>query len=357
MLSKKIGWFFGVLVFSFQILVFSGDGADTILNGAGATFPYPLYEKWVEVYREKTGVRVSYQPVGSGAGIQKLLDREVDFGGTDAYLSARELKKVSGRILHVPTCLGAVTIIYHLPDNPILKFTPSLISDIFLGKVLNWSDDRIVGINPGTYLPDMEISVVHRSDGSGTTFIFTDYLSKTNLLWQKEVGRGKTVHWHTGMGVEGNPRVAEMVQKIPGSIGYVELSYADRHQLPVALIKNRSGRFVAPTLESVSSAAKVRLPEDTRILITDTPSPDGYPISAFTWLIFYGEQAYNQRSRDRALQLGQFLLWTLHEGQKHNRQLLYAPLPHEAIGKAEAVVRSIRFRGAPLFAALSEDSK
>ncbi|MCF8130584.1 MAG: phosphate ABC transporter substrate-binding protein PstS [Deltaproteobacteria bacterium] len=354
---KKLRGFCCFWVFCLLFAASSSQGADTILTGAGATFPFPLYEKWIEVYREETGIRLDYQAVGSGAGIQKLLGREVDFGGTDAFLSQNELKQAHGGILHIPTCLGAVTIIYQLPENPVLKFTPELISDIFLGELSNWSDERISAINPGVRFPDLKISVIHRSDGSGTTFVFTDYLSKSNSQWQNQVGRGKKVRWLTGMGVEGNPNVAQLVKKIPGSIGYVELSYAKRHGLPVALIKNKSGRFIAPTLEAVSKAADVPLPADTRILITDTPSPEGYPISAFTWLIFYREQSYDQRSRHRALQLGRFLWWTLHGGQKYNEALLYAPLPEEAIRKAEGIVRALQFRGMPLIEATSRGGR
>ena len=354
---ERCKWLCGVCFFSLLFLVSSGEASDTILSGAGATFPFPLYEKWIEVYREEAGVRVDYQAVGSGSGIGKLLGREVDFGGTDAFLSREELEHAKEDILHIPTCLGAVTIIYHLPENPVLKFTPELISDIFLGRLSNWSDERISAVNPGVRFPDLKISVVHRSDASGTTFVFTDYLSKSNCLWRNQVGRGKKVRWPTGMGVEGNPNIAELVKKISGSIGYVELAYAKRHHLPVALIKNRSGNFIAPTLKAVSSAADVPLPVDTRILITDTPAPDGYPISAFTWLIFYKEQAYDQRSRKRALQLGRFLWWSLHGGQKYNEELLYAPLPREAVCKSEAIVRSMRYGGVPFMETTSRGAK
>ncbi len=334
---------------SISVFISMGQGADEILNGAGATFPFPLYEKWIDVYRKKSGVRISYRAVGSGSGIRQLLEREVDFGGTDVFMSADELDQASGNILHIPTCLGAVTIIYHLPGNPVLKFTPMLISDIFMGKITHWSDQRISDVNPESSLPDLEISVVHRSEESGTTFIFTDYLSKVDPKWRDKVGRGKKVWWLTGMGVEGNPGVAEFVKKIPGSIGYVELAYAKCHHLPVGWVKNRSGHFVAPALNSVSSAAEVPLPPDTRILITDTAAPEGYPISAFTWLIFYKEQSYDQRTRDKAAQLGRFLWWAIHEGQQYtNHDLLYAPLPRSAVRKAEAMIRAMRFEGAPL---------
>lgn len=343
--------FFNLLgLFVMLSLTSSGEGADVILSGAGATFPYPLYEKWIGVYQEKTRVRVSYQAVGSGAGIKKLLEKEVDFGATDAFMSRDELDRAKGDILHIPTCLGAVTIIYHLPGNPVLRFTPELLSDIFMERVTHWSDEAISEVNPGVRLPDLEILVVHRSEESGTTFIFTDYLSKVSSQWRDKVGCGKKVRWLTGMGVEGNPGMAELVKKVPGSIGYVELAYAKRHAFPVALIKNRSGRFITPTLESVSRAADIPLPSDTRILITDTKVPQGYPISAFTWLIIFKEQSYNHRSREKAEQLARFLWWTVHEGQHYtNHELLYAPLPGGAVRKAEAVILSMGFDKKPLF--------
>ena len=324
-------------------------GADVILSGAGATFPYPLYEKWIDVYRKKTGVRISYSPVGSGSGIKQLVEQSVDFGATDAFMSQEDPDRARGEILHIPTCLGAVSIIYHLPGNPILRFTPKLLSDIFLGRISKWSDREISAANSGIDLPDLEISVVHRSEGSGTTFIFTDYLSKVSPEWKEKVGRGKRVRWPAGMGVEGNPNVAAFVKKINGSIGYVELAYARQNNLPVAFVKNRSGYFVMPTLKSVSSAAEVTLPSDTRILITNTGAPDGYPISAFTWLIFYKEQSYNDRSYDRACQLCRFLWWAIHEGQQYtNHELLYARLPRGAVKKAEEIILSVRFEGRPV---------
>jgi phosphate transport system substrate-binding protein len=319
--------------------------SDVILHGAGATFPQPLYKKWIEVYRKKTGVRISYQGIGSGGGIRRLLEKSTDFSGTDAFLSDDELSPGGNDILHVPTCLGAVTVTYNLPGNPSLKFTPELIADIFLGKITRWSDKRISKVNPSIKLPDVEISVVHRSDGSGTSFVFTSYLSRVSDQWKKRVGRGKTVRWPTGLGVEGNPNVAEFVGRISGSIGYVELTYAKSHLLPVAFVKNKHGRFVEPTLESVSSAAEVVLPEDTRILIVDTDATNGYPISAFTWLIFYKEQSYNNRSKDKAESLARFLWWAVHSGQRYNKKLFYAPLPEAAVKKAEAIISSMTFNG------------
>ncbi|MEA3358408.1 MAG: phosphate ABC transporter substrate-binding protein PstS [Thermodesulfobacteriota bacterium] len=344
-------------LFSVMAFISLSEGGNVILSGAGATFPHPLYKKWIDMYREETGIRTNYLAVGSGSGIRQLLGRKIDFGATDAFMSPGELERARGDILHIPTCLGAVTIIYHLPGNPILKFTPELISDIFLGKISSWSDEEILAVNPEIRLPDLEISVVHRSDGSGTTFVFTDYLSKANPVWRKKVGHGKKVQWLTGMGVEGNPNVAKFVKKIPGAIGYVQLAYAKRNNLPFAFVKNRSGHFIGPTLKSVSSAADIVLPPDTRILITDTDAPDGYPISAFTWLIFYKEQSYNNRSYDKACQLGRFLWWATHEGQQYNNELFYAPLPRGAVRKAEAIIRSMRFTGEPFNIESSGDFK
>jgi len=344
MLRKVLFFTVGCLFF-FGGFVSLSEGANVILNGAGATFPYPLYEKWIEVYQDAAGVRISYRAVGSGAGIRQLIKKNVDFGATDAFMAVDELKRADGDILHVPTCLGAVSIIYHLPGKPVLRFTPEILADMFLRKITRWSHEAISAVNPGIHLPDLPISVVHRSEGSGTTFIFTDYLSKVSPEWKETIGRGKKVRWRTGMGVEGNPSVAELVKKIPGAIGYVELAYAKRHGLPVAFVKNRSGYFVTPTLASVSASAEVDLPSDTRILITDTEAPDGYPISAFTWLIVYREQDYHGRPYDKAFQLSRFLWWAVHEGQQYTKKLLYAPLPRGAVRRAEAIIRSMHFNG------------
>jgi len=277
-----------------------------------------------------------------------LLGKTVDFGATDAFLSDEELAQTAQEILHIPTCLGAVAIIYNLPDNPELRFTPELIADVFLGRIKNWSDPSITSANQTAALPDIDITVVHRSDSSGTSFIFTDYLSRVNALWERSVGRGKIVRWPTGMGVERNHAVADMVKAIHGSIGYVELSYAAENYLPMALVKNGSGNFIKPSLESVSLAAEVELPADTRMIITDTPAPSGYPISAFTYLIFFKEQSYNNRSKEKAVELARFLWWITHNGQPFNGQLLYAPLSLAAVAKTEAIIRTMQYNGRPI---------
>ena len=321
---------------------------DVSLIGAGATFPYPLYDKWFYVYEKVTGVKVNYQAIGSGGGIRQLMSKVVDFGGTDAFMTDRELSKAHAKILHFPTCIGAVVITYNLPGKPILRFTPDMIADIFLGKITKWNDNRIAKVNPGVRLPDLNIVVVHRSDGSGTTFIFSDYLSKVSKEWRQRVGKGKSLNWPVGLGGKGNPGVAGLVRQVPGAIGYVELIYAEQNNMPVGLLKNRSGNFIKPTLKSVSLAANVPLPSDTRISITDTGAEYGYPISSFTWIIFYKEQAYNGRSRKRAETLAKLFWWMTHEGQKYNERLLYARLPEAAVRKAEAIIKAMTYNGEPV---------
>ncbi len=331
------------------ILAFGrADAAEIILDAAGATFPQPLYEKWFEVYRLKTGTRITYRGIGSGGGIRELVGRNVDFGATDAYLTDAEVEEASGKILHIPTCLGAVAVIYNLPESKPLRLTSKLIAMIFLGRIVNWSDRRIADGNSGVPLPDVGINVVHRSDGSGTTFIFTDYLSKVNTAWRENVGRGKRVEWPVGMGVERNPGVVRFVKKISGAIGYVEMTYAEQHNLPIAAIRNRRGEYILPSPASASLAGNVDLPADARIMITDTPAVGGYPISGFTYLIFYQEQAYHNRTRQRAKVLRDLLLWIITDAQAINRGLLYAPLPEIAARNAASIVRSITHEGSPL---------
>ena len=320
-----------------------------ILNGAGATFPSPLYRKWINRYQAATQTRISYQETGSSGGIRLLKARQVDFGATDAFLSEDELTTEGNRILHIPTCLGAVAVTYHLPGKPVVRLSGALIADIFMGRIVRWNDRRILEENPQIALPAMGIAVVHRSEGSGTTFIFTDYLTKVSNGWQKSIGRGKQVNWTTGIGVEGNPGISDLVRRIPGAIGYISLNYAQKNDLPVAQIKNRSGRYMEPTADTVSAAANSKLPGHMRIILTNTTAPDGYPISAFTYLIVYMEQGYSNRSRAQAEALGQFLSWSIHQGQQYTRALFYAPLPPEAIALSEKIIRTMTFQGAPVW--------
>jgi len=322
--------------------------ANEELLGAGATFPYPLYSKMFDVYHKEEGVKINYQAIGSGGGIRQVLSKTVDFGGTDAFMSEEELAELDTEILHVPTCLGAVVVTYNVPDSPTLNLPPDVVADIFLGKLTNWNDGRIAKANPGVRLPDMTIVVVHRSDGSGTTFIFSDYLSKVSAQWLESVGTGKSLNWPSGLGAKGNPGVAGLVKQLPGSIGYVELIYAVSNNMPVANIKNRTGKFITPSIPSVSLAADTEIPDHTRISITDTAAEGGYPISGFTWTIFYKEQKYEGRSMEKARELVDLVWWMTHDGQELAEPLHYAPLPEPAVKKAEAVIKSALYGGKPI---------
>ena len=319
------------------------------LLGAGATFPYPLYSKMFDTYYQANKVKINYQAIGSGGGIQQLLSKTVDFGGTDAFLNTREIQKAEVPILHIPTCLGAVVVTYNLPEKPQLRFTPDVIADIFLGKITRWDDARIAAINPAVKLPGMSIVVVHRSDGSGTTFIFSDYLTKVSKDWAFKVGADKSLNWPVGLGAKGNPGVAGLINQTPGAIGYVELIYTMQNNMPAGIVKNKAGNFIEPNIKSTSAAANIDMPDDTRVSLTDTDAADGYPISGFTWLILYKEQNYSSdRSKERAEELVKLLWWMLHEGQQIAEPMKYAPIPNSAVTKGEQILRSVVYNGAPL---------
>ncbi len=271
--------------------------------------------------------------------------KTVDFGASDAFVDDATMKKFSFPIVHVPIVAGAVVVTYNLPGNPKLRLTPDVLADIFLGKIKMWDDERIARINLGVKLPHMKIFVVHRSDGSGTTFIFSDYLSKVSPEWAKKVGRGKSLKWPVELGAKGNPGVAGLVRQIPGAIGYVELIYALSNNMSYAMIKNRHGKFIDPSIESVSAAANTKLPDDLRISLTDTDAPDGYPISGFTWILVYRDLYKGGLSREKAKVLVKLLWWMIHDGQRYAKPLHYAPLPEAAVKKAEAVIRSVTFKG------------
>jgi phosphate transport system substrate-binding protein len=338
------GWkLFTILLILFA---FCGTGLakDMELIGAGATFPYPLYSKLFDVYNKEYGVKVNYQAIGSGGGIRQLTNKTVDFGGSDAIMSDKDLAEASAPVLHIPTCAGAVVITYNLPGDPQLRFTPDVIADVFLGKIGKWNDRRISEINPGVKLPDMNVTVVHRSDGSGTTSIFSDYLSKVSADWKEKVGRGTSLNWPTGLGGKGNPGVAGLVKQTPGSIGYVELIYALQNKMPYGMMKNKKGNFVTPTIASTSLAADTHLPDDMKVSLTDTDAPEGYPISGFTWILVYKDQSYGDRTEEKANELVKLLWWMTHEGQKYTEPLEYAPLSKKAVEKAEKLIKSISYK-------------
>ncbi len=318
-----------------------------VVSGAGATFPYPLYSKWFSEYAKvDPGVRIDYQSIGSGGGIKQMQAGTVDFGASDAPMTDAELRKTPG-VVHIPTVLGAVVVAYNLQGVPDLKLTPALLADIFLGRVKRWDDPAVAAANPGVKLPALDITVAHRSDGSGTTYVFTDYLSSVSPEWKDKVGTGKSVDWPVGVGGKGNEGVSGLIRNTPGAIGYVELIYAEQNRMPYALIQNREGNFVKPTLDSVSAAAAgaaASMPEDLRVSIVNAPGKDSYPISAFTYLLVEREQ--KDEAKGRALV--KFIWWALHDGEKYARELLYAPLPPEVLARVEGKLRAISYRGKPL---------
>ncbi|MEP7001956.1 MAG: phosphate ABC transporter substrate-binding protein PstS [bacterium] len=303
-------------------------GAD--LTGAGATFPYPLYSKWFDAYSAKAGVKINYQAIGSGGGIRQLSEQTVDFGGTDAPMTDAELAKAKGgSILHIPTALGAVALIYNLGGvTQPLKLTGDVLAAIYQGQVTKWSDARIASLNPGVTLPSADILVVHRSDGSGTSYVFTDYLASVSPAWATKPGKGKEVQWPVGLGGKGNDGVAGQVKQTPGAIGYVELAYANQNKLSTAVLRNAAGEYVAPTIASVTAAAagaSAKLPATTdyRLSIVNAGGTGVYPISSFTWIILYQKQADPMKGK----KVVDFLKWALGDGQAMEAPLDYAPLP------------------------------
>lgn len=320
------------------------------LNGAGATFPYPLYSKWFSDYATRTSVKINYQSIGSGGGIKQLSEQTVDFGASDGPMTDAELASAKGgKILHFPTVLGADVVTYNLPDvTAPLRLTGELIADIFLGKITKWDDARLAAENPGVALPAQDILVVHRTDGSGTTYIFTDYLSTVSPAWAAGPGRGKAVQWPVGLGGKGNEGVAGTVKQTPGTIGYVELAYANQNKLPSAHIRNAAGAYVAPTIETITAAAEGAAAQmgpdsDYRISIVNAPGANAYPISSFTWLLVYEKQADAAKGQ----KLVDFMKWMYSDGQQNAAALDYAPLPGVLATQLTARLGSIQVGATP----------
>ena len=301
--------------------------AQMMINGAGATFPYPIYSKWFDEYAKvDPSVRFNYQSIGSGGGQKQIMAQTVDFGASDGPMSDENLAKAPGKLFHIPTVAGAVVMTYNLPGNPALKFDGQTIADIYLGKITKWNDPKIAASNPGTKLPDTDILVVHRADGSGTTFIFTDYLSKVSAEWKQKSGNNTSVSWPTGVGGKGNEGVSGQVKQTPGAIGYVELIYALQNKMSFAEIKNAAGQVVKPTIESVTAAlGTAEIPDDFRFSMTNAPGNDSYPIAGATWLLVYQQQ----KDPAKGKKLVEFLKWALTKGEGMAKDLNYAPLPDE----------------------------
>lgn len=326
----------------------ANSGDNTIL-GAGSTFVYPLFSKIFSEYNKKEGLRVNYQSIGSGGGILQLTNKTVDFGASDAPMNEEQEKKAGAAVIHVPVCAGAVVLSYNLPGvTDTLQLTPEVIAGLFLGTIQKWNDPQIAAINPGVQLPDTKVIIAHRSDGSGTTNIFTSYLSKVSPDWKSKVGHGSSVNWPAGLGGKGNEGVSGLVKQTPGAIGYMELAYALQNKMSVARVKNKGGAFITPGVASTSAAANIQLPPDAKASLTDTEAADGYPLSGFTWVIVYKEQNYNGRSKERAQQIADLLWWTIHEGQAFAEPLHYATLAPSAVTVAENLLRSVTYDGQPL---------
>src|ERR1051325_9661306 len=326
-----------------------GSSSEIRLQGAGATFPNPLYQKWLSEYgKAKPNVKLDYQSIGSGGGIKQLKEQTVDFGASDAPMKDEDLKSAPGEILHVPTVLGAVTIPYNLEGvSKTLRFSPEVIADIFLGKTKKWNDPKIAADNPGVTLPATDITVVHRSDGSGTSAVFTDYLSKVSAEWKEKVGTGTSPSWPVGLGGKGNEGVTGQVKNTPNTIGYVELAYAVQNKLPVALVKNASGSFIQPSIDTVVAAAAASaasMPYDLRLSITNAAGAGAYPISSYTYILIYKDQ----KDAAKGKAVVDFLWWGIHEGEKYAKDLLYAPLPDDVVKRAEGKINSITANGSSL---------
>jgi len=299
--------------------------AQMTINGAGATFPYPIYSKWFDEYAKvDPSVRFNYQSIGSGGGQKQIMAQTVDFGASDGPMSDDNLSKAPGKLLHIPTVAGADVVTYNLDGNPTLKLDAETIADIFLGKIKKWNDPKITALNSGVTLPDKEVVVVHRSDGSGTTYIFTDYLSKVSPEWKSKVGTNTSVNWPAGIGAKGNEGVSGQVKQTPGAVGYVELIYAVQNKMPYADVKNADGNFVKASLESVTAAmSTAQIPDDFRFSMTNAPGKDSYPIAGATWLLVYQQQ----KDAAKGKKLVEFLKWADTKGEQMAKDLNYAPLP------------------------------
>jgi phosphate transport system substrate-binding protein len=314
---------------SVALLALQTNAANVNITGAGSTFDYPAFTKWIEAYRTvDPDVQINYQSIGSGGGIKNLTSQTVDFGASDAPMTDAALAAAPGKILHLPVVAGGVAIIYNLPGDPKIKLDGDTLANIYLGNITKWSDPKIAALNPGVSLPDAAIVPVHRADGSGTSFIFTDYLSNVNPAWADSVGKGASVKWPAGIGLaaKGSEGVAGQVKQVPGGIGYAELAYADQNKIPFADMKNSSGNFISPAPDSVSAAlATAKIPDDFRFSMVNAPGDKAYPISGASWVLVFQKQ----KSADHGAKLTAFLKWAVTEGQKLSPALDYAPLPDE----------------------------
>ncbi|HKR12687.1 MAG TPA: phosphate ABC transporter substrate-binding protein PstS [Pyrinomonadaceae bacterium] len=349
---RAIAWFTAVIVLCVSFACNPngpGGSSGVSLQGAGATFPYPLYQKWLNEYGKlHPAIKIDYQSIGSGGGIKQLKEQTVDFGASDAPMKDEDLKSAPGEVLHIPTVLGAVVLTYNVPGvTQSLRFSSDVIADIFLGKIKKWNDPRIAADNSGVTLPGNDITVVTRSDGSGTSAVFTDFLSKVSPEWKEKVGSGTSLRWPVGISGKGNEGVTGQVKNTPNTIGYVELAYAVQNKLPVAQVKNSSGNFIQPSIDAVTEAAAgsaASTPDDLRVSITNAAGAQAYPISSYTYILVYKDQ----KDAAKGKALVDFLWWGIHEGEAFAKELEYAPLPADIVKRAEAKIKSITSGGSPL---------
>jgi phosphate transport system substrate-binding protein len=317
------------------------------LNGAGATFPYPLYSKWIAEYNKQfPNIRINYQSIGSGGGIRQVVAGTVDFGATDAPMKDDEAKQAPGKLLHIPTTIGAVVLCYNLPDvKETLKLSPEALADIYLGKIKKWNDPKITADNAGSKLPDKEIAVVYRTDGSGTTNVYTDYLSAVSAEWKDKVGAGKSVKWPVGLGAKGNEGVTGQLKTTPYTIGYTERAYATQNKLPMAELKNKAGKFIAPTTPAMSAAAEgVEMPAELYVSLVNSAAEAAYPIAGYTYLLVYADAKDSVKGEA----IAKYVWWALHDGQKFAETLDYAPLPAKVITQVEARLKELTAGGKKL---------
>ena len=317
------------------------------LNGAGATFPYPLYSKWIAEYNKQfPNIRINYQSIGSGGGIRQIIAGTVDFGATDAPMKDDEAKQAPGKLFHIPTTIGAVVITYNLPEVSVaLKLSPEVLAEIYLGKVTKWNDAKIAADNAGAKLPAKDIAVVYRTDGSGTTNVYTDYLSAVSPAWKEKVGAGKSVKWPVGLGAKGNEGVSGQLKTTPYTIGYIERAYATQNKLPMAELKNKSGKFIAPTGAAMSAAAEgVEMPPELYVSLVNSAAEAAYPISGYTYLLVYADA----KDADKGEAIAKYVWWALHDGQKFAEQLDYAPLPSKVVTLVEARLKELTAGGKKL---------
>ncbi|HMH24451.1 MAG TPA: phosphate ABC transporter substrate-binding protein PstS [Puia sp.] len=327
----------------------TGGSEDNSIIGAGSSFDNPLFSKMFSEYNKLNGLKVNYQSVGSGAGISQLTNKTVDFGASDAPMNGKQDSAAPAAVLHIPVTTGAVVLSYNLSEvKDTLLLSPAVLADIFLGKITKWNDAKIGAINKGVKLPATAIVIAHRSDGSGTSNIFTTYLSKVSEEWSTKVGKGSSVNWPAGLGGKGNEGVAGLIKQTPGAIGYIELAYAIQNSMPYAKVQNKSGNFITPNIASVTAAANIKIPDDSKVSLTNTEAADGYPISGFSWVLIYKEQKYGTRSLAKATNVLKLISWQIHDGQQYGSALYYAPLSPAAVSIGDAILKSATYDGKPI---------